>query len=156
MAKSNEKTEIIYNRRAKHDYHLLEKFEAGLVLEGWEVKAIKDHRIHIQESYIDIRNQQCWLIGSHIEPKASTSGFQKVNPIRERKCLLHKKEINKLFAKKQQKGLTLIAVKIYTKKRYIKLEIALAQGKKNYDKRAAEKQKTWEKEKKALLKSHRN
>lgn len=155
MSKRDKKSEILYNKRASFDYHVHDKFEAGLALEGWEVKALRAFRAQIQESYILIKNNECWLIGCHISPLPNTSRFKTPDPTRSRKCLLHRREIHKLIGAQQQKGFTIIPIRLYFKDNLVKIEIAMAKGKKNYDKREAEKKKTWQKEQQKCLKQNR-
>ena len=141
---------IIQNRKAYHDYTMREKIEAGMVLEGWEVKAIKANRGQIQDSYVNVKNNACWLIGAHITPLETTSAYTKPDPKRARKLLLHKKEIDKLYGMQKTKGLTIVPLRMYPIKGRIKLEIALAAGKKQHDKRQAEKERDWKKERKKI------
>lgn len=125
------------NRRAKFDYRILETFEAGLVLSGHEVKAIKNGRISLRGSYIAIRNEEAWLINTNIpayQPKNMPDDY---DPTRDRKLLLHRKEIKGLIGKIKQKGLTLVPLRVYTKHRKLKLEFGLGQGKVKTDKREA-------------------
>jgi len=118
---------IAFNRRALHDYHILEKFEAGIVLSGEEIKAIRDHRANLAGAFCRIQNNEAWVLNLHI---ANTK-----EPERTRKLLLHKNEIQSLIGKTQQKGLSLIALSLYIKKNHAKLELALARGKKLHDRR---------------------
>ena len=129
------------NRRAAHDYHLLEKFEAGIVLLGTEVKSARSGKINFKDSYIQIQNNEAFLINCHIA-EYSFGNRQNHDPTRVRKLLLHRKEINKIGGKTTLRGLTLIPLKAYLKNGIVKMEIALAKGKKLYDKREAEKEKS--------------
>lgn len=156
MNKAIKKREIVTNKKASHNYHLFDKIEAGLVLEGWEVKALRAFRAQLQEGYILIKNGECWLIGCHISPLPNTAGFRKPDPTRTRKCLLSRKEIDKLIGAQQQQGYTIVPLRIVLQKNLIKIEIALAKGKKNYDKRESEKQKEWKREQEKVLKQHNN
>ena len=144
------------NKRANFDYKLLETFEAGLVLYGYEVKAVKDGHVSLKGSYISFRyldnKPELYLIGTHISKYRHTGNLSDYNPLRERKILLKNKEIQHLLGKKQENGLTLVPVKIYTKHSLIKLEIALAEGKKKYDKRADLKKKDLDREISTLMK----
>lgn len=135
----------IINRRAGHDYTLLERFEAGLVLTGGEVKSVKAGHFHLEEAFVRLRNGEAWLFNAHIPPYCSAD-FQNYDPRRERKLLLHKKEILKLEQKTGEKGLTLVPLSCYTKGGNIKLEIALARGRKSYEKREEIKRREQEKE----------
>jgi SsrA-binding protein len=138
---------IADNKKAFHDYFIEEKFEAGLVLEGWEVKAIRASRIQLKEAYVVVKNGAVYLIGCHISPLLSASTHVLPDPTRTRKLLLHKSEINKLIGKTERAGFTLVPLNMHFSKGRIKLEIGLAKGKKQHDKRAAEKDREWEREK---------
>ncbi len=128
---------IATNRKAFHDYHLEERYEAGLVLHGWEVKSMRAHRANLKESYIGPTNGELFLIGAHVSPDAATSTHVAVHPTRSRKLLLHRIEINRLIGAVERKGYSLIPTQLYWKEGKVKLEFALARGKKQYDKRAA-------------------
>ena len=143
---------IAQNRRARHDYFIEEQFQAGLVLEGWEVKSIRASRVHISESHVILKNGEAWLIGSHIAPLESAS--KHVHPVadRTRKLLLNQKELSKLYGAVERKGYTLIPLNLHWDKQRVKLAIALAKGKKLYDKRASEKDADWQREKARVLK----
>jgi SsrA-binding protein len=144
---------IIQNKKAFHDYFIEEKYEAGLVLEGWEVKAIRAGRIQLKESYVIIRNAELYLIGCHISPLQTASTHILPDPVRTRKLLLHDEEIKRLIGKVERAGYTLIPLDMHYKTGRIKLEIGLAKGKKLHDKRESEKQKEWEREKQRLIRS---
>jgi len=135
----------IINRRASYDYRLLEKFEAGIVLSGPEVKSVKAGHFHLEEAFCQVKNGELWLFNAHIHPY-NFADTQDYDPRRARKLLLHKKEILKLAQYSLQKGLTIIPVFCYTKGNKIKLEIALAKGKKKYEKREAIKKRDLERE----------
>jgi len=152
MNKKASPNTFITNRRASHDYIIHEKFEAGLALEGWEVKAIRSNRGQIQEGYISIQDNECWLVGSNITPLDSTVQHSNPDPTRKRKLLLHKKEITKLYGQHKIKGYTIIPLKVYLSNRRFKIAIALASGKKLHDKRQADKEKTWKRDKLRLQK----
>lgn len=128
-------TTLAYNRRAIYDYQILEKYEAGLILAGYEVKAIKTGHINLAGSFITIKNNQAYLINAYIPPYQPKNMPSDYEPKRTRKLLLHKSEIKSLIGKIKQKGLTLVPLRVYTKKRKIKLEFALAKGKRKADKR---------------------
>jgi len=147
--------ELIKNKKVYHEYTLEDKYDAGLSLEGWEVKAIRKHRINLQDSHVIIRNQECFLIGAHITPLPTTASYSHPDPTRTRKLLLTKKEINKLIGAVQQKGYTIIPCRLFLKGNLIKLQIALAKGKKLHDKRQADKEKTWKREQQQFLKNKR-
>ena len=136
MAKTKSKPGLIAeNRQARHQYLLGEVFEAGLALEGWEVKSIRAGRMQLKEGYIQLKAGEAWLSHAHISPLATTSTHIEPDPIRRRKCLLHKKELNKLAALVQLKGKTIVPLRIYWKRGLIKLAIAVGVGKKLHDKR---------------------
>jgi SsrA-binding protein len=138
---------IVDNKKAFFDYFIEERFEAGLALEGWEVKAIRAGRAQIKEAYIVIRKAELFLIGAHISPLSSTSTHVLADPTRTRKLLLNALEILKLIGKVDQKGYTLVPVNLHFSKGNVKCEIGLAKGKKQHDKRATEKERDWEREK---------
>lgn len=142
---------IITNKKAFHDYFIEERFEAGMVLEGWEVKAIRAGRANIKESYVVIRDGEISIFGMHITPLAEASTHIKPDPIRTRKLLLHAKEISKLIGKVERAGYTLMPLDLHFSKGRIKAEIGLAKGKKLHDKREAEKSRDWEREKARLM-----
>ena len=138
---------IVDNKKAFFDYFIEERFEAGLALEGWEVKAIRAGRAQIKEAYVVIRKAELFLIGAHISPLSSTSTHVLADPTRTRKLLLNALEIRKLIGKVDQKGYTLVPVNLHFSKGNVKCEIGLANGKKQHDKRATEKERDWEREK---------
>ncbi len=133
------------NRRARHDYEILDKFEAGLVLVGTEVKSIRDGRIQLKDSYVEIRDGEAWLVGAHVSPY-SHGNRQNHDPERPRKLLLHRREIDKIFGRTTLQGLTCVPLAVFLKKNRIKVEIALARGRKLYDKRAAKKKRQVQRE----------
>ncbi len=142
---------IADNKKAFHDYFIEERFEAGLALEGWEVKAIRASRVQIKEAYVVLRRGEVFIIGMHISALQSASTHIKTDPTRTRKLLLHAAEINKLVGKVERAGFTLVPLDLHYKKGRIKLEIGLAKGKKQHDKREDEKKKDWEREKQRLM-----
>lgn len=142
---------IIDNRKAFHDYFIEEKYEAGLVLEGWEVKAIRAGRANIKEAYIVIRGEEIFILGMHLTPLASASTHVRPDPTRTRKLLLHAGEIAKLIGKVERAGYTLVPLDLHYAKGRIKATIGLAKGKKQYDKREDEKNRDWEREKARLM-----
>ena len=131
----NKKT-IAQNKKARHDYFILDVYEAGIELIGTEVKSVRQGRINLKDSYIDIKNGEAYLIGAHISPYEHGNIFNR-DPERVRRLLLKKQEINKLTGVLSEKGLTMVPLEVYLKGRWIKISIAVAQGKKNYDKREA-------------------
>ena len=144
---------IAQNRKAFHDYFIEERYEAGLALEGWEVKAIRAGRAQLADAYVVIKGEQLWLIGGNITPLATVSTHYTPDPSRTRKLLLHAEEIRRLIGKVQQRGYALIALDLHFSKGRIKLEIGLARGKQKHDKRAAEREKQWQRDKQKLLRS---
>jgi SsrA-binding protein len=144
---------IIQNRKAFHDYFVEERFEAGLVLEGWEVKAIRAGRAQIAEAYVVVRKEALWLLGAHISALPTASTHVNPDPTRTRKLLMHAEEIQKLIGKVEQRGYTLIPIDLHYKAGNIKLEIGLAKGKQHHDKRAAERDKQWQRDKQRLIRN---
>jgi len=142
---------IADNKKAFYDYFIEEKFEAGLVLEGWEVKAIRAGRVQLKEAYVVVKNGAVYLIGCHISPLLTASTHIHPDPTRSRKLLLHASEINKLIGKTERSGFTLVPLDMHYVKGRIKLEIGLAKGKKQHDKRAAEKDREWLREKQRMI-----
>ncbi|NMG63766.1 SsrA-binding protein SmpB [Azoarcus indigens] len=142
---------IIDNRKAYHDYFIEEKYEAGLVLEGWEVKAIRAGRANIKEAYIIVRGEEIFILGMHITPLSSASTHIRTDPTRTRKLLLHAGEIAKLIGKVERAGFTLVPLDLHYSKGRVKAEIGLAKGKKQYDKREDEKKRDWDREKARLM-----
>jgi len=145
---------IALNKKARHDYFLEERFEAGLALQGWEVKSLREGRVQLTESYIIIQNGEAWLFGFHIAPLLSASTHITPDPTRSRKLLLHRRELDKLIGAVERKGYTIVATALYWKHGRAKLEIALARGKQSHDKRATEKDQEWTRSKQRLLRGH--
>lgn len=127
---------LVQNKKARHDYFILETFEAGIELIGTEVKSVRQGKMNLKDSYVDLRNGEAFLIGAHISPYEYGNIFNR-DPERIRRLLLKKQEINKLVGKLSEKGLTMVPVDVYLKGKWIKMTVALAQGKKNFDKREA-------------------
>jgi SsrA-binding protein len=144
---------IAQNKKAFHDYFIEEKYEAGIVLEGWEVKAIRDNRINIKEAYVIIQRGEVYLIGCHVTPLGSASTHVRPDSIRTRKLLLHSEQIAKLIGKVERAGYTLVPLDMHFTRGRIKVEIGLAKGKKQYDKREAEKERDWEREKGRIMRA---
>ena len=136
---------IAENRKARHDYFILETLEAGIALKGTEVKSMRQGRVNLKEAFCQVKNGEMWVIGMHISPYEQGNIFN-VDPLRKRKLLLHKKEILKLRAKTQEKGLGIVPLKLYFKDGRVKVEIAVVRGKKLYDKRATEAKRSAERE----------
>jgi SsrA-binding protein len=143
---------IAVNRQANFEYSIEEKFEAGMVLEGWEVKSLRDGRVQLKESYVAIKRGEAWLSGAHISPLLSASTHVNPDSIRAKKLLLNRHELNKLIGSVERKGYTLIPLSMYWKNGRAKLEIGLAKGKQLHDKRAASKDRDWEREKARIMK----
>ncbi|MCK9621847.1 MAG: SsrA-binding protein SmpB [Methylobacter sp.] len=143
---------IAVNRQAKFEYTIEEKFEAGIVLEGWEVKSLRDGRVQLKESYVAIKRGEAWLSGAHISPLLSASTHVNPDAIRAKKLLLNRHELNKLIGAVERKGYTLIPLSMYWKNGRAKLEIGLAKGKQLHDKRAASKDRDWQREKARVMK----
>ena len=144
---------IALNKKARHDYFIEDKYETGIALQGWEVKSLRAGRAQLTESYVIIKNGEAWLLGAHITPLPAASTHVHADPTRTRRLLLHRRELDKLIGAVERKGYTLIALAMYWKHGLAKLEIGLAKGKKQYDKRADEREKDWQREKERLLKS---
>lgn len=142
---------IADNKKAFHDYFIEEKFEAGLALEGWEVKAIRAGRVQLKEAYVVVKSAEVFLIGCHISPLLAASTHIHPDPTRSRKLLLRAEEIRKLIGKTERAGFTLVPLDMHFSKGRIKLEIGLAKGKKEYDKRAAVKEREWQREKQQIV-----
>ena len=145
---------IAQNKKAFHDYFIEEKYEAGIVLEGWEVKAIRDNRANIKEAYVIIQHGEVYLIGCHVTPLGAESTHIRPDAIRTRKLLLHNEEIAKLIGKVERAGYTLVPLDLHFKDGLVKVQIGLAKGKKQYDKRDAEKERDWERERGRIVRAH--
>jgi SsrA-binding protein len=152
---ANSSPTIALNKKARHDYFIEDKYEAGIALRGWEVKSLRAGRAQLTESYVVIKNGEAWLLGAHITPLPTASTHIHADPTRTRRLLLHRNELDKLIGAVERKGYTLVALAMYWKHGLVKLEIGLAKGKKQFDKRADEKAKDWQREKGRLLKSTR-
>ena len=145
---------IALNKRARHDYHLEQKFEAGLALQGWELKAIRAGRANIGESYAVVKGGELFLFGAQITPLISASTHVVADAHRTRKLLLHKHEIDQLIGRVQRDGYTLVPTALYWKGNKVKAELALAKGKQTHDKREASKERDWAREKQRVLRRH--
>lgn len=155
MSKSGKKkssSTIAVNKKARHDYFIEQSFESGLVLEGWEVKSLRAGRAQITETYVHLKNGEAWVIGAHISPLNTASTHIKPDPTRTRKLLLNRKELDRMVGAVERKGYTLVALSLYWSKGRAKLEIALAKGKKQHDKRASDKDRDWQRQKARILK----
>jgi SsrA-binding protein len=144
---------IVANRKAYHDYFIEEKLEAGLSLLGWEVKAIRAGRAQLKEAYVIVKNGEIQLIGAHITPLSTASTHIQADPVRTRKLLLHRNEINRLVGQVERAGYTLMPLDLHFSKGRIKLEIGLAKGKKQYDKRATVREREWNREQQRLMRN---
>ena len=142
---------IVENKKAFHDYFVEERYEAGLVLEGWEVKAICAGRVQLKEAYVTLMGAEPFVIGMHISPLASSSTHVHPDPTRSRKLLLNSEEIRKLIGKVEQKGYTLVPIDLHYTKGRVKISIGLAKGKKQHDKRQVEKERDWQREQQQLM-----
>lgn len=143
---------IALNRQATHEYFIEERFEAGLVLEGWEVKSLRAGRAQLKESYVILKNGEAWLLGAHISPLTSASTHIEPDPTRTRKLLLHRQQLSRLIGQVERRGYTLVPLALYWSKGRAKLEMGLAKGKKLHDKRASEKDRDWQREKQRVMK----
>jgi len=146
---------IADNRKAFHDYFIEDRYEAGIVLEGWEVKAIRDARVQIKEAYVVVRGEELFLFGAHISALPTASTHIHPEAVRTRKLLLHRTEMDKLIGKVERSGYTLVPLNLHYKGGRVKCEIGLAKGKKQHDKRAAERDRDGAREVQAAMKSHR-
>ena len=142
---------IVDNKKAYHDYFVEERFEAGLSLEGWEVKAIRAGRAQLKEAYVIVKNGEIMLIGAHVTPLSTASTHVHADPVRTRKLLLHRSEISRLIGQVERAGYTMVPLNLHYAKGRIKLDVGLAKGKKQYDKRASIKEREWSREQQRLL-----
>ncbi len=145
---------IADNKKAFHDYFIEDRWEAGIVLEGWEVKAIRDARVQIKEAYVVVRGDELFLFGAHISALSTASSFTHPDAVRTRKLLLHRAELEKLIGKVERSGYTLVPLNLHFKGGRVKCEIGLAKGKKQHDKRATEKERDGKREVAAAMKTH--
>jgi SsrA-binding protein len=142
---------IAQNKKARHDYHLETKFEAGVMLKGWEVKSLRMGEVQITDTYVLMKDGEAWLLGSHINPLKTASTHFVTDPTRTRKLLLNQKELAKLLEATQQDGLTCVCTALYWKKHLVKAEICIARGKQQHDKRQTEKERDWDKQKQRIM-----
>jgi len=142
---------IVENKKAFHDYFIEERYEAGLVLEGWEVKSIRAGRVQIKEAYVVLKAEEPFVIGMHISALPTASTHIRPDPTRSRKLLLNAEEIRKLIGKVEQKGYTLVPLDLHYNKWRVKIAIGLAKGKKQYDKRETEKERDWQREQQRIM-----
>jgi SsrA-binding protein len=146
---------IALNKKARHDYFIDERFEAGLALQGWEVKALRAGRLQLKEGYVLLKDGEAYLFGAHISPLSTTSTHVIADPTRLRKLLLHRRQIDSLIGAVERKGHTIVPLAMYWKNGKAKLEVGLARGKKQHDKRADSRDRDWQREKGRLLKQRR-
>jgi SsrA-binding protein len=151
--KSQAPATIAVHKKARHDYFIEESFEAGLALQGWEVKSLRDGRAQLTESYVIIRDGEAWLLGAHITPLVTASTHVQTDPTRTRKLLLHRHQLDRLIGAVERKGFTLVPLNLHWSKGKVKLEIGLAKGKKQHDKRATQKERDWKRQKARIMKS---
>jgi len=149
--KSNDNV-IAVNRRARHDYFIEDTFEAGLALEGWEVKSLRAGNSQLTEAYVHLKNGEAWLIGAHLPPLNTASSHVKADPTRTRKLLLHRHELDRLVGNVERKGFTLVPLDLHWRAGRAKLQIGLGRGKKQHDKRADRKDQDWKRQKARILK----
>lgn len=156
MAKKEEKAKsntIAQNKKARFDYFIEERFEAGIALQGWEVKSLRAGKAQLVDSFVMIRNGEAWLHGSHLTPLSSASTHVTPEPARIRKLLLNRREIDRLTGLVERKGYTLVALELYWNKGRAKLAVGLAKGKKQHDKRATEKERDWDRDRGRILRA---
>ncbi len=146
---------IAQNKKAFHDYFIEERFEAGLALQGWEVKSMRAGRVQLQEAYVIVKGAELFLLGAHVSPLSTVSTHVEADPTRTRKLLMHAEEIGKLIGQVERAGYTLVPLDLHLKKGKIKLEIGLAKGKKQHDKREVEKDREWQREQQRLMRNKR-
>lgn len=150
--KQTDDRQIAKNNKARHDYTIVETFEAGLVLEGWEVKSLRENRAQLKESYVILKHGAAWLIGAHFSPPSYTSTIVTHDPVRTRKLLLHDKELAKLRRAKEREGYTIVPLDLHWTRQYAKATIALGKGKKQHDKRESSKKADWNRDRERMLK----
>jgi len=146
---------IVQNRKASHEFHVEERFQAGLVLHGWEAKAIRAGRANIKEAYVLLRNHEAWLFGAHITPLPAASTHVVADPVRTRKLLLQAAELDRLVGKVERAGYTLVPLDLHFSRGRVKLDVGLAKGKSQRDKRDTERERDWQRDRQRLMKQHR-
>jgi len=146
---------IAENRRARHDYFIEERLEAGVSLQGWEVKSLRAGRLQLAEAYVLLKDGEAWLFGAHVSPLVAASTQTRADPTRSRKLLLHRRQIDSLVGAVERKGRTIVPLAMYWKAGRAKLEIGLARGKKEHDKRADTRERDWQRERARVMKSRR-
>ncbi|MBD3584313.1 SsrA-binding protein SmpB [Salinimonas sp. HHU 13199] len=150
--KANNSGTIALNKKARHDYHLEDKFEAGMSLQGWEIKSIREGKVNITDNYVIIQNGEAYLVGSRITPLQQASTHVICAPERARKLLLNKRELDRLIGARDRQGYSIVATAMYWKKCWVKLEIHLAKGKQTKDKRDTVKERDWQRQKERVMK----
>jgi len=146
---------IAENRRARHDYFIEERIESGVALQGWEVKSLRAGRLQLAEAYVILKDGEAWLIGAHVSPLVAASTQTRADPTRTRKLLLHRRQIDNLVGAVERKGRTIVPLAMYWKGGRAKLEIGLARGKKEHDKRADTRERDWQRERARVMKARR-
>ena len=156
MAKPTEqaRTRIAKNKKATYNYFIEERFEAGLALQGWEVKSMRAGKAQLSEAYVTVKDGEIWLFGAHLTPLSAASSHVEADPTRTRKLLMHRREIDRLTGLVERRGFTLVPLELYWKQGRAKLAVGLARGKRKRDKRAAEKDRDWARDKERILKHH--
>jgi SsrA-binding protein len=149
-------TTIAFNRKAQHEYFIEDRFEAGIVLEGWEVKSLRAGRVQLDQGYVLLKHGEAYLFGALITPLQTASTHITPDPQRNRKLLLHHRELNKLIGNVERRGYTVVPLSLYWHNNRVKLEIGLAKGKKMHDKRASEKERDWQRQKQRLFKKSKS
>ena len=156
MAKKSKKkgggSTIAQNKKARHEYFIQENYEAGIALEGWEVKSLRAGRISLVESYVTLKEGEAFLFGAHITPLPTASTHIQPDPLRTRRLLMHRRELDRLIGMVERKGYTLVPLAVYWKKSRVKLDIGLGKGKKLHDKRATDKDRDWQRDKQRIMK----
>jgi len=153
-SKGNPSATIARNKRATFDYKIDEKFEAGLVLQGWEVKSLREGKVQLTDGYVQIYQMEAWLYGCNITPLISASTHRTTEGTRRRKLLLHRRELSRLIGAVERKGYAIVAMSMYWKNGRVKVEIGLGKGKKEYDKRATMKERDWQRDKQRVVRVH--
>jgi len=146
---------VAENRKARHEYSIEDRYEAGMALQGWEVKALRANRLQLKEGYVLLRDGEAYLFGAHLSPLPTTSTHVIADPVRSRKLLLHRRQLDKLIGEVERKGYTLVPLRVYWKDGRAKLEIGLAKGKKQHDKREDERDRDWQRDKARVMKASR-
>ncbi len=160
MGKANKKKKvasntIALNKKARHDYFIEDNYEAGISLQGWEVKSLREGRVQLKESYVLIKNAEAFLFGAHLSPLASASTHVHTDPTRTRKLLMHRRELDRLIGLVDRKGYTLVPLSLYWNKGRVKMDVGLAKGKQDHDKRASIKKEDWKREQGRIMKNSR-